>query len=458
MIEHGAHLADATLARLADEPGGELASESLGVHLLECRRCSGLLTGHRRARALLLRVDPTLDPPRLPTPGGAWGRLTWLGLLADGLVAGAVVLLLIGAATRLPASSVVPPSSSGPAVMPTASSATSLWKRLSSADASGAEWSPDGRWLLVWEGPPTGSSPDRQVSVEDAAGNVVRSFGGVDPTSVTPRSLAAWIDTRSFLFARGGTIYLASVDSEGIVQLPLRGIPQGAVSNGDGVVAAATGPGLDASTTYVTWSKENGLSDVRPGAPIAWTPDGKRLAVWHWLSGSGPGTSGYIDVIDWPGGRSIAALHEDLGLPFARFDPSGRFLYDAAWVLDLSTASHLRIPLEGLVGTPSWNSSSQLVFPSEADGTVAIVDATGSKVASLPKLGDSVAASADGSTLAFWFEQQPGPISLVTRSGTQRIDLPGPLTKPDPELSPNGSRLVVTVLNQNQSEVLLVAP
>ena len=157
----GRHLDDEALARLVDEGGGvELLSPEGQRHLRTCPRCMELLEGHRRARRLLLRADP---PAALPAPFSGARSVNMrpqFAVSAAGLLVVVIAVAVIGRGLQAPSATTPSPSahagaSASPSGQPSAvpSLATAgEWKILAASDVGGADWSPDGRWLIVWDG------------------------------------------------------------------------------------------------------------------------------------------------------------------------------------------------------------------------------------------------------------------------------------------------------------------
>jgi hypothetical protein len=325
-------------------------------------------------------------------------------------------------------SSVVPAS---PTISPT--SGSEPWKVLASSDTAGAGWSRDGRWLLVWDEVTNGTPAQRHISLDDAHGNVLRTFQGELPVQLEP----VWLDDRSFVIARDGTNYVGTIDSPALTPISPP-FPAGLTSSSHGALAYETFGSLDASARFVVWTPSGGTTTPRPGQPVAWSRDGTKLAVWHWVSGTGPESAGWMEALSWPGLRSLGAIHESLGWNFALFDPSGRYMYANGWVLDLVTGK-----ASAMAGSSAASRANDLRFPSL--GIVTGPD-------------QNASASADNSTVVSWYMSQQRPIVLL-RGGLERsIDVPGPLQPPDPQLSPDGTGLVVVCAVDGGFEALLLTP
>ena len=460
------HLTDGQLARIADQVGVTSQSMDRRDHLANCAKCTRLLEGHRRARAMLLKADRNAVPPTSVSFGAHVGTTSVFRLVGPI----GVLVLVVGVAltlNRMGAGQATLPSStdtSRPSVglvspSPAAPSPRSgVWQVLTRSDAAGAEWSPDGKWLLVWDAVPNGPPAGRHVSLEDARGNVVRTISGEDAGMLSTRSIAIWVDAHSFLIERGGINYLGTVEAAVLTPVSPPAFPAGVVSNGHGALAYALTPNLDSSSRFVVWTMTGGATPAQTGVPISWSRDGTELAVWHWSSGSGTSASGWLQVLSWPRLHSIGSRPDAEGAPFALFDPQGRYVYDAGRILDLASGKTTTIALSTEVNTPIWNRASQLLFPSSPDGSVSAYDAGGTRQSVTKGLGDSAASSADGSAWAFWFGSSGRPIQVIRNGTTESFDLPGVQAFPDPQVSPDGSGLVVACLVGNSTEVLLLAP
>lgn len=361
---------------------------------------------------------------------------SWVGLVV------AVVLAACSPAPPVvvsPSPSPIPPTGSPSSVVtasPTISPTSDVgpWKVLASSDTAGAGWSPDGRWLLVWDAVTNGTAAQRHISLDDAQGKVIRTFQGELPVELEP----VWLDDRSFVIARDGKNYLGTVDSPALTPISPP-FPDGLLSNHHGVITYETSGNLDASARFVVWTPSGGAMPAWAGVPVAWSRDGTKLAVWHWVAGtSGPGAAGWMEALSWPGLRSLGAIHQSPGWIFALFDPSGRYLYTNGWVLDLVTGQ-----ASAMTGSSGASRANARLLPSLGVVTSPDQDAS---------------ASADNSTVALWYMSQQRPIVLV-RGGRQRsIDVPGPLQPPDPALSPDGTSLVVVCAVGGGFEALLLTP
>ena len=366
---------------------------------------------------------------------------SWVGLVVMvALVACSPAPSVVGQPPSPVAPSGAPSSANTPG--PTGSPTTALepWKVLATSDTAGAGWSPDGRWLLVWDAVTNGTAAQRHISLDDAHGNVVRTFQGELPVELQP----VWLDDHTFVIARDGRNYLGTIDLSVLTPIPPP-FPDGLISNGHGALAYQTSGNADAAARFVGWTFSGGTTAPRPGVPVAWSVDGTKLAIWHWVSGaSGPAVLGWIEILGWPGLRSLGGVREPLGWIAAAFDASGRYVLANGKVLDLATGAISPMQLPGSSGSPRFDGANALRFPAAA----------------APLSGDQNAAeSADGSTVVIWTIAGAESIALIRDGISRSIEVPGPIEPPTPQLSPDGSGLVVTCVAPNgRSEALFLTP
>jgi hypothetical protein len=444
------HLDDTLTAAIVD--GGHEPTAAQRAHVASCGRCAGLLEGHRRARDLLLRLNP--EAP-LPAPGGSavvhTPILQPLLLVASAAVVAAIALRAVTIApaaapetnTATPTQSVSATASALPspsrALSPYPAGPNDVWVAVGPTGAAGASWSPDSLHLLVWSAPDEAGR--RAVELADADGTLVKSFRATD---------VAWVDADAYVARGNGQTVLIHV-STGSAEQSTGPAGFGWLSNGQGAIAYLDGPGASVDSPgpddhFSVWS-EHGVVTGVSGRPVAWSPDGSQLAVWRYGSSSG-GVGGQpigtIGVYAWPG---LHLDHEwpaiEAGSAPVRFDPSGHYLEIAGpsgfSAVDVTTGS----VVSRSVGTgqpPVWDESSDLVVPS-LDGTVSVYGSDGHLLSSR-SAADSLAGSTNGRTIIlFWWESsQP---AVLSSSGAERtLALPGALWT-YPEVSANGSGIVI---------------
>jgi len=356
-------------------------------------------------------------------------------------------------ASRTPSNAIVtaePSASPVPsAVAPTAapSPSPSPWVSLIDPGWDGAAWSPDGQWLLVWRQTPNGSPGDEDLLIDRPDGSTVQRFhgagangdGGFDPV---------WLDGTRFLVAEDGCMVMGTVGSGSLVPFaPIAGL--GLTSNGHGAVAwVDTTFSVSAQAARYVVSTSSGSTPSRPGIPQGWSHDSTRLVVWHWSSGEGMETLGWLEVLSWPGLHTIAAFPDELAFssaPQALFDLTDRYLLGEDGRLhDLVTGTKTGVLWPGdQVVDAAWNQSDQVVGADLASGQAIAYDVMGHEAFETGPIGDDISGSRDGSAIALWFGDTGGT-TLTILSGTQQrqIEAPGAV-QDEVLLSPDGSRIVI---------------
>jgi len=449
MILLGRHVSDEELAAVVDHAAD--LSPRQAAHLRACGRCSRLMEGHARAASLLRRHDANALLPLPPEGVGRRPSSTVRVMTAVvegvGLLAAVLVLLLatrnvaFPLAGRNPTGSGTVTTSEAPGTNPPLGTPSPGWTVVAQGSDAGAEWSPDGKWLLTWD---SNGATGAELHVSRADGEVARTISSVDAGFLNPRAIGLWLDATSFLYERGGTAYVGMVDTGTDHQVSAGPFPAGAVSNYRGALAFPSDAGLGSASRFETWTSGSGTSQARPGIPVGWSHDGSMLAIWHWLSGTGPGSSGWLEIVSWPSFQTRASIHLSLGLPQALFDASDAHVYVGGYVLDIAANSVTRLPSLGEVGDPAWGADDDLYFPSLVDGSVAVYSSSGRPGRVIPDLGDSVVGALNGSRLVFWFDGQDRPLAALAGPDVTSISIPGKVaTGATPQLSADGSRLVV---------------
>jgi hypothetical protein len=332
---------------------------------------------------------------------------------------------------------------------------------LAASTGAGASWSPDGKWLAVWDEFVSGATQDLRLL--DSAGNPVRSLDG---------DRLVWLDATEFVLSRGNSSLLGSVNSTVLTPMAAT-IPAGALSNGHGAVAITTVQLLDpAKTSFIVWTQA-GTSRAVIGEPEAWSPDGTRLAVWHSTAPAGPRgigsqDTGWVEVLSWPDLRSVASLKDDLLVSVRiSFDPSSRYLLlpriGVSGFLILDLATDRTVGPSGVTGSPAWNSAGDLLVPA-TDGSVTTYPISGGPAVTKVGVGDNAVSSPDGSTIVLYFSQDyssnPRPITLIRDGVSRAISVPGGLES-DPVIAPDGSGVVIVclvhhLLPSEETEALLL--
>ena len=210
------------------------------------------------------------------------------------------------------------------------------------------------------------------------------------------------------------------------------------------------------------------MSRVLPGYASAWSPDGTKLAVWHYVKPVGPQgvggqPPGWLEVLSWPDLHTVVSLKSASFSRWMTFDPSGRYLLagGSSHAIVDTTTGQLIGPTGAAVGSAVWDSASNLVALD--GGSMITYSASGARVATVASAGDSIVSSTDGSTILLYFAsaQDTTPITLIRNGVSRTIAVPGPVPY-GIALSPDGSGVVITcqvddkVLGEVQEALLLV--
>jgi hypothetical protein len=332
---------------------------------------------------------------------------------------------------------------------------------LASADVVWASWSADASWLAVWDGVTNGTPDERHLRLLDGTGQVVRALDG---------TRLVWLDSSRFVLfggSAGGEAFLGSATSTELT--PLEVDFSDALSNHHGTVAFiafADAGARTARTSFVLWSP-SGTTQVLSGEPEAWTADGTRLAVWHYTTPGqsvGGQPSGWFEVLSWPDLHVLVSIKNVPSYwgPFS-FDPSGRFLkvpvVSGSSVLDISTGTMVGPSASQVVADPVWDRAGHLIVPSlDGSGSVTFYSMIDGDAVRKTGLGDSAAASLDGSTVLLYFAAPgEGPVTLLRDGAPRTIPVPGPVEPTRDALSDDGSGLVLVCRVGGQDEALLFA-
>jgi hypothetical protein len=444
------HLTADRLGQLADD--GELsASEGELQHLGRCLRCQRKLEGHRRAAELLHRLNSSLPPPSRP-------RARWTSLGSGLMASAATIALLLVIVSIIPRGTGSSSNSPTPQASATSADTAHRWLPLTNTDTAWAWWSPDSQWLLVASGVTNGSPAQQSIALRDRTGRLVRLIQGES---------ALWVDARAFVVFRGDTGLVGSINSPELTATGphiIRG-PQifvtSALSSDHGAIAFSLSAVIDAASRFAVWTP-TGTSPPTSGQPIVWSPDGRHLAVWHWASGAGRQVEGWVEVLSWPGLHSELQLKDQPTSPFGAdgplFDPTSSYLYVAGVVADISSGSIAHVSLGSEPGGVAWNDAGQLLISSlQATGGASVFNVDGRYLRTIPNTGDSMVASADGSTIFSWTASSARPIGLIRGFEMQeRIAVDGPLQPPYVLPAPDGSELIAVWATDGGIEAFLL--
>lgn len=369
--------------------------------------------------------------------------------------------LALGLATVVAGCTSIPPAtapasvSSVPSPVPRATarptatpqSTPSAWLSLIDPGWAGAAWSPDGRWLMVWRRPMNAPLDQSELDLDRPDGTVVARFNGTGDNDVGG-FVPTWLDPTHFLAIRSGRVVIGGTDSLRLAPFPVSpGL--GLASNGRGAVAMVDATvSVSAATATFVVTTATGTTSPRPGIPQGWSHDGTRLVVWRWRSGEGMETLGWLEILSWPGLRTVAAFPHDLAFSStssALFDLTDRyFLGEDARLHDLVTGTKSPVLWAGdQVVDARWNAADQVVGADLTDGRAIAYDIHGHQAFATGPIGDDISGSRDGSVIALWFGDTGGSTLTLLSSGLQRqLVAPGSV-QANVLFSPDGSELVI---------------
>jgi hypothetical protein len=364
-------------------------------HVTACERCQRLYGGYRLTDRLL--AAPWRDV-KLPPAGAAPPRRAALAGIFQGveartlapIVAVVAIVALVGAALAMPrllpapvavsqpvASRPTPspsapgpvgtPSSSAqPAVSPgaaasgpgnapsTQSGPTPAPTQVSSPGLISVEvariggdplaWAPDGKHLLTWSGA-------GRVTVRDSGGRAVSSANA---------DAAAWVSGSTFAVAtrpfgsHGDSVSILDLSGHAVATVPgsysagTSSWPMLLGSGGGELTIASQGGWGSPGWGFVMWN--GSLSSGHRGVPVAFSTDGRRLAVVEPTSVTGSTVTGSLEILAVPGlstvadfgGLSLRVGNGSLGSASgfdAAFSPDDRYLLASGTLVDLSRGS-----------------------------------------------------------------------------------------------------------------------
>jgi hypothetical protein len=353
-------------------------------------------------------------------------------------------------------------SGSGKTPNPTATSSPETASSPARLPGWPVAWAPDGAHLMAAGG--SGWITQRQIQILDASGRLVGSFNADSASWFNSNTIAATSHGKG----PGGFATLNLVGLNGHVTATLAGKygdggpgASGAVllGSGTGLVAIASkGDWGQSQSMFVIWDGQSAGSS-HAGMPIAFSRDGKKLAVLHPSSGPGSSSSGWLEILSVPGLNSIASYsHTTLRVanqgngpgyaPDVAFSPDGNWLYAAGTLVDLSRGSTTR------VGNGGWLPDGTLLTSN--GGAVLRWQGTRSTPDARFASGGSVATSRHGDVVEY-FADGRSPL-LVTAGGTIRqLNLLGVASLGDAQLAPSGGAIAFTGRSTAGGKVTAVA-
>ena len=331
-------------------------------------------------------------------------------------------------------------------------------------------WAPDGAHLLVARG--SGGTNQRQIQIRDSAGAVTGSFSADHATWVDSRTIAAATQAGGGFGGGGGpggsSVTVRLLDLNGNVTATIPGqysegglSSSGAILLGSGYLAIASQGGWGSSqSSFLIWDG-HGLSASFAGMPIAFSRDGKRLAVLHPSQGSGGGSfQGWLEIVSVPSLGSITSLyHANIHVasqgagpgyaPDAAFSPDGNSLLVSGTLVDLSRGSTTQ------VGEGGWLPDGTLLTSN--GGVVQRWQAGHATTDTRFGAGGSVEVSGHGDVVEYFPDNRP-PLLLTARGTLQQLNLSGIASLDDLSLAPDGGAVAISGRGTDGSRVIGVAP
>jgi len=398
--------------------------------------------------AVVLLVGTAVGLPRfLPAPAAAPSSLDTTPSVAPGTQAWPSSTSGPAASATTQASGSGKAPSSQPEPTPAISTAETPQQLVLDTTRLGGDpvaWSPDGSHLLILA--------SGKVQVRDARGVV---GGGVFADA------AAWFNSSTFAAATRsptrGLETIRLVDTGGRVVGTLPGsYGMGAtpfatlVGSGSGELAIASrgevdplspsGPSASPSAAstepgtpgwhFVLWNGK--LSASHDGVPVAFTRDGRRLAVLHPGSVAGGNVTGWLEILATPSLETVAAFNgltlrlgpgamgSAYGLD-ASFSPDGRYLLASGTLVDVTNGSSF------VAGKGGWLGDGTLVTAS-ADGLLSWGGGHATLDPRFPGAG-TVEASRHGELIYFYGDGKPalylngsGTLYALTLDGVGSIE------------------------------------
>jgi len=348
-------------------------------------------------------------------------------------------------------------------------------------------WSPDGAHLLLW-----GPGSARQLLIRDATGHLLGSVAADAATWVSSTRIAVASHTsgaspsesagsgpghrgnnggpsRSGGSGGGGgtggeTVSIIDIAGHTVGTLPGTFAPGGGLSNGM-LVGSGTGeltiasPGGFGSSgwSFVLWN--GAVSAVQDGLPIAFSQDGRSLAVLHPWSASGGAVSGWLEILAVPSLDTVASFtHTSLrvgtgsmgsGYSFdAAFSPAGGYLLASGTLVNLSNGATVA------TGKGGWLPDGTLVTASNA-GLLRWQGGHSSVDPRFPGQG-TIEVSRHGDLIYFYGDGRP-PLLLNAAGSLDALTLSGVRSIASLLISPSGRAIAFDGRATDGSSITAVA-
>jgi len=333
---------------------------------------------------------------------------------------------------------------------------------VSSLPAWPIAWAPDGRHMLLARVTP-GLGGGSRIEIRDAAGRLTGTVVG---------TAGAWVDSARIAIATpsagqgshfgGSTISLVDVTGHQVATLPGQYASPDITVGADGGVLVGSGAGQLAvvgqtgtnfsGATYVIWNGQS-MSPSRQGVPIAFSQDGRELAVIHPTYGPGGslgGTlSGSLEIVSVSGSKTLASFPRlRVAARSGLFSPNDSSLLVSGILVDLGTGATTN------VGDGGWLPDGSLVTVS--NGQVTRWQGTHPAADLRFPAGGAVVISVRGDIVEY-FGDGRAPLLLTSDGTFSQLIVPGNPTVKALLISPDGRSVALQGRSQGAATVTIVA-
>lgn len=334
-------------------------------------------------------------------------------------------------------------------------------------------WAPDGGHFMIAGG--TGWTRSRQVLISDSSGRSTGSFTAdsavwLDSTRIAATTHSPTAGPGSHGPGPGATTHatISLIDVRGRVigTVPGNSSVGGAAFGGATLLGSGTGYLAIATqgnwglveSSFVLWDGTR-TGSPHAGVPIAFSRDGREIAVMH-PSGPSGGTSGWLELVSSPGLATLASFtHTTVRVtasgdgpgyePDVQFSPDGQSLLVSGVLVDLSRGSAKQ------VGDGGWLGDGTLVTSGKG-GVVLRWQGGNSITDGRFAAGGSIDVSRRGDVVEYFADGRP-PMLLKSDGTLEQLHLNGIVSIDGLSLAPHGGALAATGRAPDGSQVTAVA-